>query len=96
MHSTALKAKDISKTNTRPLRVFHSAITTVRVARQCLDNRLVVSCHLNHGETILFAVAQYQSITLSMMRRLHGTSRLTVPLHAGSKEVDCTPIAELN
>lgn len=50
MYTTAFKAKYISKTNTGPLRIFHSAITADRVTRNCLDNRLVGRGHLHHLE----------------------------------------------
>ena len=38
MHSRALKAKYISKTDTCPLRMFHSTITTLVVSRDGLDD----------------------------------------------------------
>lgn len=48
MHTRALEAKDIAKTNTRPLWIFHATITANAIARQSLDNRLVSRRHLNH------------------------------------------------
>jgi hypothetical protein len=49
MNATAFQAKDISKTNTCPLRACHTAITACFISRQRLNNGLVLWGHLHHG-----------------------------------------------
>jgi hypothetical protein len=58
MNSTAFEAKDISKTNTRPLRIFHSTIAARHIARKGLDSRLINRRHLRHLERPILKIGE--------------------------------------
>ena len=49
MNTAAIKAEYIAKTDTGPLRIFHSTVTAFAIARQGLDNSLILGSHLHHG-----------------------------------------------
>jgi len=49
MNTTAFEAKDIAETDRRPLRILHTTVTALDISRQCLDNSLILRCHLHHG-----------------------------------------------
>ena len=50
VNATALQTKDISKTNTSPLRVLHSTIRTLIISGKSFYNGLIGRGHLHHGD----------------------------------------------
>lgn len=49
MDTRTFQAKNRAETDRRPLRVFHTTLSTLVIARHSLDNGLVLCAHLTHG-----------------------------------------------